>query len=94
MRWGVAAEQGHRAQMEDTHVGVLNLEAHYGQDYGSPERSAFFGVSDAQSPFRVFYTAVIASSRTAGALESHTGHSVDTAAILPSYSACLLLHKL
>ena len=45
VRWGAAAEQGQRNHMEDTHLGVLDVEAHLGRSFGTPARSAFFGVS-------------------------------------------------
>lgn len=45
LRWGVAAEQGRRANMEDTHQGVVDLEGYFGRSLGVPGRTAFFGVS-------------------------------------------------
>ena len=34
--------------MEDTHIGVLDVEAHTRRSWGEPSRSAFFGVRAAR----------------------------------------------
>lgn len=43
--WGVAAAQGQRRTMEDTHIGVSGLEKHVQLSPDSTRARSFFGVS-------------------------------------------------